>query len=822
MDDYIDDGAHDSPSLGQISQKRKADSDDPSPQDCQSPEPIKIVPADGLLPIPRHHQWPTSSDGHISPQFFEESDHLPPDYRSREPKRPKIQVAGSSPTGSGLQHRRKETPSSPQHGGGRPDDSPHGYLESITRSDLSKSRRHHKPSALSTIDWDSPYIPSFLPIPNRETLKELELEVVLCNPQLRHDLLFDSGLQFRPTSSRRKRYQAELYWSAIARELECHCTCITWDENGRVLAEPVCICGDFHSPSTHNAAVILPNFRGKTLRTASRIRNLFSELLEVLLSIIQPLPSAMFNPTPAPTTFQPAPEKFATQGDHIRSLLDPELIQQEIYHGVWDASGLFRLLGETLKCHCAPMRDHNVEAMIQTAQSCVDGRNIASLTKAIRMCFDVLEFMKLDLANHLLQGLRPYLLRSAPEYERMTFQDKKKRENMDLAITRAWVRKAFTQLSTATRPNAIDPQASATIFRSLRRSIQINIVVIKALINLVFNPKLPEVSSPVSASPAADATAPRVSPTFTTRSPCLAVEIPETLFLDVARLGVYITDAVDLTAIYMLLLLYRQLVFSETSRSGWAGNGKVGRKIVEAELMKLKSEIWAIAPPRLGSCFIPEARKLDTLGSSSRYDGHRSGDKERSRTRSSKSEQERWRKSVRDVALHVAARSKDFQWRAEAAKSQASSIPRLAPLESMWPTLPPNPAMLGLVEGWCESNLKFGSPLSVHLREKLADAMLHTVMACYHNVNNLPPPSRPTPMSVSVLRDSQGAPQVLNQAGLLQYLPSDTVVGGSLGMETLNVEMKGIAERIAKLAKVHVDVYGVMYESQDGFLVVDV
>ena len=428
MDDYIDEVTHDSPSLGQISQKRKADNDDPTSQDRQSPEPITIVPVDGLLPIPRHHRWSASSDGHISAQFLEETDHRPPNYRSRELKRPKIQVDDSPPTGSGLQHRRKGMPSSPQHGGGRPDDSPHGHLESIIRSDLSKSRRHQKPSALSTIDWDSPYIPSSLPIPNRETLKELELEVVLCNPQLRewltsqlffrqaaeslpltticpnsepkhlrlgHDLLFDSGLQFRPTSSRRKRYQAELYWSAIARELECHCTCITWDEHGHVLAEPVCICRDFHSPSTQNTAVILPDFRGKTLRTASRIRNLFSELLEVLLSIIQPLPSAIFNSTVIPHPFQPAPEKFATQGDHIRSVLDPELIQQEIYHGVWDASGLFRLLGETLKCHCAPMRDQNVEAMIQTAQSCVDGRNVSSLTKAIRMCFDVLEFMKL-------------------------------------------------------------------------------------------------------------------------------------------------------------------------------------------------------------------------------------------------------------------------------------------------------------------------------------------------------------------------------------------------------------------------------------------
>ena len=207
--------------------------------------------------------------------------------------------------------------------------------------------------------------------------------------------MFDSGLQFRPTSSRRKRDQAELYWIAVTRELERHCTCITWDELGRIMTEPVCICRDFRSPPTHNTAVILPNFRGKTLRTASRIRHLFLELLEVLLSVIQPLPSSVLNSAVRPASFQPALDKITSQANYIRSILDPDLIQQEIYHGVWDASGLFQVLGETLKRHCAPMRDHNIEAMIQTAQSCVDGRNAASLTKAIRMCFDVLEFMKL-------------------------------------------------------------------------------------------------------------------------------------------------------------------------------------------------------------------------------------------------------------------------------------------------------------------------------------------------------------------------------------------------------------------------------------------
>ena len=180
----MDDVAHDSHSLRQLSRKRKADGDDPASQDCQPPEPMAVDPIDSLPPIPRHHQWSGSSDDHLSPPFLEEANQpAAPTYRTREPKRPKIQVVTTLATGSSPQQGRKGTSSSPQRKGGRPVNSPHGYLESIARSDspTGKSRRHQKTS----VDLDSPHIPPSLPIPNRETLKELELDAVLCNPQLR-------------------------------------------------------------------------------------------------------------------------------------------------------------------------------------------------------------------------------------------------------------------------------------------------------------------------------------------------------------------------------------------------------------------------------------------------------------------------------------------------------------------------------------------------------------------------------------------------------------------------------------------------------------
>jgi hypothetical protein len=107
----------------------------------------------------------------------------------------------------------------------------------------------------------------------------------------------------------------------------------------------------------------------------SRIPPLISELLEVLISVISP-----------PST-SPAPS-FSPTLQTLRASLDPTLITQELVHGVFEPQGLFRLIGDTLKCHCAPMRDRAVEGMVEYALK-------GNLVKAIRTCFEILELMKL-------------------------------------------------------------------------------------------------------------------------------------------------------------------------------------------------------------------------------------------------------------------------------------------------------------------------------------------------------------------------------------------------------------------------------------------
>jgi len=90
-------------------------------------------------------------------------------------------------------------------------------------------------------------------------------------------------------------------------------------------------------------------------------------------------------------------QEHAEQASYIRSLFDPDLIEQELKHDVFDPSGLFEVIGATLKAHCAPMRDLTVDNMVETAKACAPGSNATTrdAVNVIRNCLELLELMKL-------------------------------------------------------------------------------------------------------------------------------------------------------------------------------------------------------------------------------------------------------------------------------------------------------------------------------------------------------------------------------------------------------------------------------------------
>lgn len=208
-------------------------------------------------------------------------------------------------------------------------------------------------------------------------------------------MLFDPGLQFRPTCSRRKRDTSDKYWAAILQEIETACTCVTLDSHGN--PQPlVCICAPLSSPPSSPVIAPSSGTNGYTFRMPSRIHRLLVEFLEVLLLVIQPL-SSISGMYVNPDTFKAQMQEHAAQAAYIRSIFDPGLIEQELKHQVFDPSGLFQAIGNTLKGHCAPMRDRAVEMMVQAAQACAPGGTGTKrdAVKAVKMCMEILELMKL-------------------------------------------------------------------------------------------------------------------------------------------------------------------------------------------------------------------------------------------------------------------------------------------------------------------------------------------------------------------------------------------------------------------------------------------
>lgn len=140
----------------------------------------------------------------------------------------------------------------------------------------------------------------------------------------------------------------------------------------------------------------------------SRIRPLLQELLLVLLSIITPQTALVStSPQSGRISVQQRRKQQQEQAQSLRAVLDVDLIEQEMRHGLFDPSGAFEVIGQILKSHCAPMRDQAVDAMVQLAKTCAPSGegSKADAVRAIRECFELLELMKL---------VRACLTRSSP------------------------------------------------------------------------------------------------------------------------------------------------------------------------------------------------------------------------------------------------------------------------------------------------------------------------------------------------------------------------------------------------------------------------
>ncbi|SCV73986.1 BQ2448_6416 [Microbotryum intermedium] len=320
-----------------------------------------------------------------------------------------------------------------------------------------------------------------LPPITRTTLKELDLHDILQSAQLRHDIVFEPNVMFRPNydgeRGERKKRAAERYWHAVSRELVLGCRCTAFAGSERL----ACVCQNTRGTGC-TATETMPLW-------PSRIPALVLELRNIVLSLL---------PTPLNGVAQ----------EEVMEMLDPAFICQQVgREGLLDVGKLADYLGVTLKTHCAPMRDHMIDEMVRICQG-----DDASVALGLRLCFEILELMKLDIANHQLRSFRPYLVRTAVDFERSHLRPKFSPEGSKRV--RDWLLKSC-------------PDAGSSVRDRVSQSVS------HGVLDLVFSSVAPSSTQPA---------------------------LPFTFQLDALRLKTYRNEATDLTVVYMLMMLFQQLV----------------------------------------------------------------------------------------------------------------------------------------------------------------------------------------------------------------------------------------------------------------------
>lgn len=280
----------------------------------------------------------------------------------------------------------------------------------VCSSSSSALSSHNTPSSTSPCISSISSISHLLSLPqpppvNSQSLKEIDLQEIFKNPQLRHDVVFDPQLQFRPNldgeRGKRKRVLAEKYWESVVVECKCFVQDLAWK-----------------------------SLQGLPMN--SKLPLLFSTLRDILVTLL------------------PAKDRIL-----VDAVLDTDLIIQQIEHGTLDFINLAQWLASVFKAHCAPMRDSWVDQMVDRVKLGVESNSARRLVEGLRMIFAILEAMKLDVANHQIRTLRPMLIDTAIEFEQDYYAHVLDNGKNELSDALAWFASSVATFEKKASPNEV-------------------------------------------------------------------------------------------------------------------------------------------------------------------------------------------------------------------------------------------------------------------------------------------------------------------------------------------------------------------------------
>ena len=198
----------------------------------------------------------------------------------------------------------------------------------------------------------------------KKTLGELDLQKLYRCPTLRHDLNFESELQFSRRSEhtaggKEKQVETQHYWDAIEIELALYAAYL----------EELHL--SLRSDSLLDAHCSFP--KPKSLEyVPQRLEVMIQEICQIVKSLVPPT-------------------KWAV----VCSRLNHGLFIQEIEHGQCDIENLFCWVGELLLESCAPSRDTRIAGMIKTISQGSRDKDAHVLRRGLQDLFSIFEMMKL-------------------------------------------------------------------------------------------------------------------------------------------------------------------------------------------------------------------------------------------------------------------------------------------------------------------------------------------------------------------------------------------------------------------------------------------
>ncbi|OBT69842.1 hypothetical protein VE03_00743 [Pseudogymnoascus sp. 23342-1-I1] len=182
----------------------------------------------------------------------------------------------------------------------------------------------------------------------KEVLAELEIAMVISNPKFRHDFNFGCNIPYAPKKTKQK---SDEFWRTLRRQIS-----ELWSDREAFIAK--------HPGNDWTLPILL------------------KAIGEILAALLPQRDSSVINET-----------------------LDVDLLMQQLTRGRLNLEELADWFSETLRKHCAPMRDCDVFEMVEKLTIGFHSGDVGKLVDGLVVLLTTIEGMRLDVTNHQINHL---------------------------------------------------------------------------------------------------------------------------------------------------------------------------------------------------------------------------------------------------------------------------------------------------------------------------------------------------------------------------------------------------------------------------------